>query len=116
MDSSITLQLLVFATCLTPTGAVELRNSLQLKFGLELSATVAFDYPTIAALAENIVNSLPISQRPASHSDSLHEFKEAEYCCPPSDNGAIIIVGVAGIIPGSQNLSHIPDDSASGEY
>ena len=33
-------------------GAVELRNAVSAKFGVELSATVTFDYPTVQALAQ----------------------------------------------------------------
>ena len=33
------------------TGAVELRNAVAAKFGIELPATVTFAYPSIAALA-----------------------------------------------------------------
>lgn len=35
-------------------GAVELRNNLSSFFGLDLPATVTFDYPSVAALAEYI--------------------------------------------------------------
>ena len=33
-------------------GAVELRNALQSRFGVDLPATVTLDHPTIAALAQ----------------------------------------------------------------
>lgn len=39
-------------------GAVELRNSLATDFGMDLPATLIFDYPTIAALAGFIEESL----------------------------------------------------------
>ena len=34
-----------------PAGAVELKNAVSAKFGVELPATVTFDYPSTAALA-----------------------------------------------------------------
>lgn len=43
---------------------VEVRNAMNVSFGLELSATILFDYPTIAQLATHIfgvLNGPPIS-------------------------------------------------------
>lgn len=40
-------------------GAVELRNALATRFAVELPATVTFDYPTPAALAEFVHSQLP---------------------------------------------------------
>ena len=44
----------LLSTCGASAGAVELRNALSQAFGLELSATVTFDHPTVAALAGHI--------------------------------------------------------------
>jgi Phosphopantetheine attachment site len=44
----------LLSICDASAGAVELRNALSQAFGLELSATVTFDHPTIAALATHI--------------------------------------------------------------
>lgn len=43
---------------LTLAGAVELRNALNDKFGIELSPTVTLDYPSVAALASHIAAQL----------------------------------------------------------
>ena len=42
-------------------GAVELRRAMGLQFSMQLPATVAFDYPTPAALADCILSRLPAS-------------------------------------------------------
>lgn len=39
---------------LVPAGAVELRNALMTRFGVELPPTVTFDFPTVSALANFI--------------------------------------------------------------
>ena len=39
-------------------GAVELRNALTAEFGIAVSATVAFDHPTPAALAAHVATTL----------------------------------------------------------
>ena len=51
-------------------GAVELRNSIQARFGLELPATVTFDYPTAATLAAYIASQKtpPAPMPTAAHS------------------------------------------------
>lgn len=63
-------------------GAVELRNSIQARFGLELPATVTFDYPTAATLASYIASQKQAPSLPptaahtvrALHKHSLHSI------------------------------------------
>ena len=55
-------------------GVVELRTAAELAFGINLPATLAFDYPTLGAMAQFIANRLPEDQ--ANQVDSLkaHAF------------------------------------------
>ena len=46
-------------------GALELRTSLQARFGLDLPATLTFDYPTIAALSRFLSGQLVPPSAPA---------------------------------------------------
>lgn len=64
---------------LDSVGAVELRNAVQKAFGIELPATVTFDYPTMDALATYIASrssnsstgSTAVLERPSEHSGIL---------------------------------------------
>ncbi len=103
-------------------GAVELRNSLQLKFGVELPATVVFDYPTIAALADHIASKLPVVQQHAASLDSpavlLSECSGSSEIssrseCTGGARETVLITAVAGTIPGASNLPYIAVDSSS---
>ena len=42
-------------------GAIELRNNLAAQFSMDVSATLTFDYPTIAALASHFASRLMTS-------------------------------------------------------
>ena len=53
-------------------GAVELRTQLGAEFEIDLPATMAFDYPTIRALAQYIASSLPSNIRSSQVSSKLH--------------------------------------------
>ena len=46
-------------------GAVELRNALGSKFGVELPPTVIFDFPSVAALAGHLATTLAVPSAPA---------------------------------------------------
>lgn len=58
-------------------GSVELRNAVGAAFEVELPATVAFDYPTVASLAKFVASQLPAQQAPARRDGSDGEAKEA---------------------------------------
>ena len=48
-------------------GAVELRNALGARFGIEMPATLTFDHPSITALAAYVSASLPKAAGPRPH-------------------------------------------------
>ncbi len=66
-------------------GAVELRNALATKFGVELAPTIIFDYPTVSSLSEHLAASCAVNNA------SVHK-KEGIDCnavsSPNDNNGA----------------------------
>ena len=88
-------------------AAVELRNALGLRFALELSATVTFDYPTPVALAGYVASMLSTSGGILGPSDG--------YALPFSDDDgaselesvqtrATHVIGLSARYPGSYGL------------
>lgn len=58
-------------------GAVELRNSLASKYGVELTATAVFDYPTVDALVTFVASKLAEAE-PAAASASEDDSEEEQ--------------------------------------
>lgn len=61
-DSSITLYWVWMQAGLDSIGAVELRNAVSSKFGIELPATVTYDHPSVDALARFIASKISPGQ------------------------------------------------------
>lgn len=59
-------------------GSVELRNSLAAAFGQDLPATLAFDYPTPAAVAKLIAGRLPSPRKASATAARLASSDQAE--------------------------------------
>ena len=55
-------------------GAVEFRGALEARLGVELPATLTFDYPTISAIAQRIASSLqPAAASPSPRSRAYYD-------------------------------------------
>jgi hypothetical protein len=76
---------------MSTSGAVELRNSLIERFGVELSPTVTFDYPTLPALALYIAKlTTAVQQEPLAAAPTLSraevDIEDIRYpSFPPSE-------------------------------
>lgn len=99
-----------FPSCFSPLpmqagldslGAVELRNALTSRFGVELPATAVFDFPTVAALSGHICRQLAAAVEPegsALHGSLLPSDASgfAEQAVVSTD-----VVGVGCLYPGA---------------
>ncbi|PHJ17636.1 type i fatty acid synthase, partial [Cystoisospora suis] len=74
-------------------GAVELRNSLSQRLGVKLSATTLFDYPTIRAIINYIVNQVSGEAAASKAAGGLTRN------LPTSAESPIAIVGIACRLP-----------------
>ena len=87
-------------------AAVELRNSLQATFGLELPATVTFDHPSIEALARHIAASLA-QQAPAAFEQAAATGGQPFASSGPSQES--ILAELQGIVAGMLGAEVAPD-------
>jgi acyl transferase domain-containing protein/acyl carrier protein len=74
--------------------AVELKVLLEQATGLTLSASIAFDFPTISSLAEALVKRYTAESSPTSTYQG--------YC--PGSQEPIAVIGMSGVFPGAQDL------------
>ena len=125
-------------------GAVELRNALAAKFGLELPPTITLDYPSIAALSVYLATAIATSalapaasQAPGGGADTdsdaepgalLGELSASDWgsgdswtsswalaeLTPPQP--VVTVIAVSATLPQTgSTLVAVPEDSPSGE-
>ncbi|MDN6135986.1 polyketide synthase Pks13 [Corynebacterium sp.] len=83
---------------LSSRDAVVLSGELENLLGLQLDATVAYEYPTIAALAERLING------PAQTPAAAQVVRKAQNKATGTGAHDIAIIGVAGRFPGADNV------------
>ena len=93
-------------------GAVDLRNALGARFGVELPATATFDFPTVLAMAAHISAMLDTARQVAAP-----QWPGSAIAAPGSDFGeptsaAVQVVGLSCVYPGQ----HQPLCSCTGGY
>ena len=88
-------------------GAVDLRNALEARFGVELPATATFDFPTVLAMAAHVGAMLDGARQVAAP-----QWPVSAVATPGSDFGeptsaAVQVVGLSCLYPGQQHPSHV---------
>ncbi|MEJ6013213.1 alpha/beta fold hydrolase [Corynebacterium sp. H127] len=90
---------------LTSRDVVLLSGELENKLGLELDATIAYEYPTIGALAKRIID---------GPSDATLKSARRSYGDQTSGSHDIAVVGMAARFPGADNLEEMWEMLVSG--
>lgn len=86
-------------------GAVELRNAIAGKFGISVPATLAFDYPTLALLADFVAATM----LPAAAAPSAVLLEDRSSFLTATVDELAIAAQIAAVIAGVLGASVAPD-------
>ncbi|KAH8583285.1 type I fatty acid synthase, partial [Cryptosporidium sp. chipmunk genotype I] len=73
-------------------SAIELRNALISRFGIKISSTALFDYPTLRSIIQHLTDSLYVSETQDTFTDLGINISEREY--------SVAVIGVSCRLPG----------------
>ncbi|OII74447.1 type I fatty acid synthase [Cryptosporidium ubiquitum] len=73
-------------------SAIELRNALISRFGIKISSTALFDYPTLRSIIQHLTDSLYVSETYDTFTDLEISISQREY--------SVAIIGVSCRLPG----------------
>jgi acyl carrier protein len=114
----------LMAAGLDSLGAVELKNSLEGRLGVQLPGTLVFDYPTASALTGYLEEVLPADESEASGAtddDDASSVASAtamvpgglEAVSPHTQNSVVVVLGVSSRSASDAVLSMAPTDAIS---
>lgn len=89
---------------------------------MELQATAVFDYPTIAALAGHLATFAHVAAHQDDHCASTIDMANPTGICSLSNSEArqtiplVTIAAVAGVVPGSNSIGAVSQDSSARKY
>jgi hypothetical protein len=79
--------------------AIELRNHLQRSVERDLPTTLAFDYPTVDAIARHLAEVLAASSRPAAGAETDRNAVDAVGAMSDEEAEAMLSAELAGLNP-----------------
>ena len=101
----------LMAAGLDSLGAVELRNAVETRMGLQLPGTLVFDYPTVSAMASYVTSRLAPDDEELAADDDIASVADSSLT---SDGVMACVTSSAGCTPGEHVESGRRSDGIAG--
>ena len=101
----------LMAAGLDSLGAVELRNAVETRMGLQLPGTLVFDYPTVSAMASYVTSRLAPDDEELAADDDIASVADSSLT---SDGVMACVTSSAGCTPGEHVESSRRSDGIAG--